>query len=513
MTTNVNDAYLKQVANGSTNIFTYDFYIAQQSDLLVFLNGVEESVVDITGVGENSGGTFTVAAIPESMTVVLAIRELPIERKTNFITNGDLTAALLNKEFDYINNLIEQSEVRNTRSIKFSDEVDLTAATMALGQPLPDSMLRVDATGNLISFVIDAENPLIILMQDQVGNAEGFANASEASSVTSSGFADNSETSKNQSSGFANDSSNFATTSSGFADDSEAFKGESETARNKAREWAINDEDVAVEAGEFSAKHWAIKAEQTANAAFVSGGLHDPTVSPYPNVGGVVVDTIWIFEKPFTYVSGDLNGVTVNAGDQLFFDTPGNLFTAIAILDSGVLSINGNTDSIQTLDFSDVGAVADTITVNGQALTSNVSITNATLGAVPTTTTVNGQALSSNVSITLGTLGYTGATNANNYVHSLNATSNVNTLGAEVIDQISTDSEGHITVLSKRVMTAANLNAVPESRTVNGKTLGSNITLGADDVVALGYATGGNLTSGTAAPSGGSNGDVYIQYT
>lgn len=44
--------------------------------------------------------------------------------------------------------------------------------------------------------------------------------------------------------------------------------------------------------------------------------------------------------------------------------------------------------------------VPDSRTVNGHALTSNVTVTNGDLGAVPTTTTVNGHALSSNVTVT-----------------------------------------------------------------------------------------------------------------
>jgi hypothetical protein len=46
------------------------------------------------------------------------------------------------------------------------------------------------------------------------------------------------------------------------------------------------------------------------------------------------------------------------------------------------------------------GKVATTTTVNGHALSENVTVTNGDLGAVPTTTTVNGHALSTNVTVT-----------------------------------------------------------------------------------------------------------------
>lgn len=64
-------------------------------------------------------------------------------------------------------------------------------------------------------------------------------------------------------------------------------------------------------------------------------------------------------------------------------------------------TVNGHAlSSNVTVTASDVGAVPTTTTVNGHALSSNVTVTAADVGAVPTTTTVNGHALSSNVTVT-----------------------------------------------------------------------------------------------------------------
>jgi hypothetical protein len=52
-----------------------------------------------------------------------------------------------------------------------------------------------------------------------------------------------------------------------------------------------------------------------------------------------------------------------------------------------------------------------TRTINGHALSADVTVTNADLGAVPTTTTVNGHALSSNVTVTKADLGLGAVTN------------------------------------------------------------------------------------------------------
>jgi len=49
------------------------------------------------------------------------------------------------------------------------------------------------------------------------------------------------------------------------------------------------------------------------------------------------------------------------------------------------------------------------------------------------------------------------ATNANNYAHPSYSTDNIDTANAEVIDTIVTNSQGHVTAMSKRTMTLANL--------------------------------------------------------
>jgi len=82
---------------------------------------------------------------------------------------------------------------------------------------------------------------------------------------------------------------------------------------------------------------------------------------------------------------------------------------------------------------ADIGAVPATRTVNGHALSSNVSLTYSDVSAVPNTRTVNSKSLSNNISLT-----------------------------------------------------ASDVGAVPTSRTVNSKALSSNISLSASDVSAVG---------------------------
>ena len=106
---------------------------------------------------------------------------------------------------------------------------------------------------------------------------------------------------------------------------------------------------------------------------------------------------------------------------------------------NGLATLNSSGKLVQMPSASDVGAVPTTRTVNGKALSSNISLTASDVGAVPTSRKVNGRALSSDINITSGdvfaqTTTVKNGTNFNNlknpgiYVQSYNAevTNNTN---------------------------------------------------------------------------------------
>lgn len=120
--------------------------------------------------------------------------------------------------------------------------------------------------------------------------------------------------------------------------------------------------------------------------------------------------------------------------------------------DTGVTSFNGRTGAVtpQEGDYTAdmVGARPDTWTPSA-----------ADVGAVPTSRTVNGKALSSNITLNASDVG----ARANNWTP-----------------------------------TASEVGAVPTSRTVNGKALSSNITLTADDVGAANPPSSTTITLTTS---------------
>lgn len=147
--------------------------------------------------------------------------------------------------------------------------------------------------------------------------------------------------------------------------------------------------------------------------------------------------------------------LTGTQGQVVGFDEDGNAVPQAAP-NTGVTSFNGRTGAVtpQSGDYTAemVGARPSTWTPSA-----------ADVGAVPTSRTVNGKALSSNITLNASDVG----ARANNWTP-----------------------------------TASEVGAVPTSRTVNGKPLSSNISLTADDV---GAANPPTLRTATLPASGWSS--------
>lgn len=79
----------------------------------------------------------------------------------------------------------------------------------------------------------------------------------------------------------------------------------------------------------------------------------------------------------------------------------GKIMKAIA----DFITHKGSTSNPHNVTASQVGAVPTSRTVNGKALSSNITLSASDVSAVPTTRTVNGKALSSNISLTASDVG------------------------------------------------------------------------------------------------------------
>lgn len=101
MTVSAAPNYNISIGNAVTTIFSYGFRILASSHLKVYLDGVLQSAgYTVGGVGAAGGGTVTFSAPPANGAEVLLQRSVPNTRTTDYVDNGDFTAADIDNDQD-----------------------------------------------------------------------------------------------------------------------------------------------------------------------------------------------------------------------------------------------------------------------------------------------------------------------------------------------------------------------------------------------------------------------------
>lgn len=105
--------------NGVTTTFAYNFGILAAADLKVQVAGVVVTTgYTVTGVGNRAGGTVVFSAAPASGAAVLFYRSVSRDRATDYQTNGDLRAEVLDDDFDRIVMALQEDAEILTRVVR-----------------------------------------------------------------------------------------------------------------------------------------------------------------------------------------------------------------------------------------------------------------------------------------------------------------------------------------------------------------------------------------------------------
>ncbi len=147
---------VRYAGDGTTTNYSYSFPIFASEDLRVFIDGAEQiSGFTINGAGETSGGAVIFDNAPQSGSVITLLRDVPIERMSDFIEGGDFSAKALNTELDFLVAAVQQVERDNDLVLKYSAHETPSNTT------LPDKALRAnkalgfDEQGDLIALSVD----------------------------------------------------------------------------------------------------------------------------------------------------------------------------------------------------------------------------------------------------------------------------------------------------------------------------------------------------------------------
>jgi hypothetical protein len=146
--------------DGTTDTFTYNFKIFQDSDIQVIIrsaNGTETiktitTHYTVTDAGVASGGTvvFTVGNIPTNTETVVLRRNIPQTQAIDYIANDPFPAESHEEGLDRATMAIQQIQEEVTRSLKLSKTNTMTSTEFTVGAAdRANKILAFDAAGEI----------------------------------------------------------------------------------------------------------------------------------------------------------------------------------------------------------------------------------------------------------------------------------------------------------------------------------------------------------------------------
>lgn len=134
---------IQYTANGSLTTFTFPFVIFSTDDIDVYLNNIKQAstAYTVSEARHSDGGSITFASAPEDGTIITIVRNLSIERTSDFQEGGALRADTLNDELDYQIACQQQIAENLNRSMVLppyavNNDLDLTLPTPSAGKAI-----------------------------------------------------------------------------------------------------------------------------------------------------------------------------------------------------------------------------------------------------------------------------------------------------------------------------------------------------------------------------------------
>lgn len=110
---------VQYVGDGSTTSFPYAFAIFDDTDMVVYVGDeIIETGYTVTGAGQTEGGNVVFDTAPENGDIITLLRNVPIERVTDFQEGGTFRPKNLNDEFDRQTAFAQQVQEALTRCVK-----------------------------------------------------------------------------------------------------------------------------------------------------------------------------------------------------------------------------------------------------------------------------------------------------------------------------------------------------------------------------------------------------------
>lgn len=132
MTINTNRVREEYTASASQTVFNYNFKTYQLNDLRVFVTPVGQTENDlddevfgfsVAGVGNESGGTITLAVPANNGDLVTIVSAIQLNRIVDYVNSSDFLPETVNADFDRAVSLIKQLLDNQNRTVMFPASV------------------------------------------------------------------------------------------------------------------------------------------------------------------------------------------------------------------------------------------------------------------------------------------------------------------------------------------------------------------------------------------------------
>lgn len=206
---------IQYIADGTSTIYEFPFAIFSASDIDVYFGSTKQntSTYTVSGARSSDGGAVTFETAPTSGTIITILRNLSIERASDFQEGGALRADTLNDELDYQIACQQQIAENLNRSMVLppyavASNIDLTLPTPSAGKAI---VWNSDGT-NLENSTVEVN-----AMENTLNGYKTAAESAAASATTKAGIASDKADLATQKAQLASDKADVATAQAGIA--------------------------------------------------------------------------------------------------------------------------------------------------------------------------------------------------------------------------------------------------------------------------------------------------------
>jgi len=321
--------------NGAATDFSFTKWLRDKSDLIVTVDGTVKTIgvdYDISGTGPYpSGVTVVFTSPPADETTVLLTRSTPDTQDQDLNNLGDFDQESIELALDKV--VANLQEAGGTLSDAVLVPVSLSGSNITLGEPTASEVLAWNATAD----GIEAAGYTVAEIAADVASADAAKVAAEAAQAD------------------AEAAQVAAETAEGNAETHETNAAASAVL---AQDWAAEDEDVIVSGSLYSAKHYSIKANDSAELASTTASnlaqtLSGNYISPSdPSVDGnnrfTVVEQMKAFMEAGDQAYIPDSGLTVTWHAWLFNGTSSTWKSQGCYIESNTYSIEANNTDLGT---------------------------------------------------------------------------------------------------------------------------------------------------------------------